>query len=205
MKKYIKPVVRIVDDDDDLREALKFILEAEGWKVEAYASAFDFLRSDASSVPGCLLLDVKMEEMNGLELQQEMKIRGHKLPIVFLSAHGDIDMAVHTLHEGAVDFLQKPIQEERLIRAIARAVRIDTLKRGNDLDPEQLRDKLNLLTQRELEVAQLLGEGLLNREIAERFGNSVRTIETHRLRIFNKLGIKEISELVQFLQLLPML
>lgn len=201
MKTKERVVIRIVDDDNDLLEAIGFLLEAEGWDVKKFHSAKDFLVNEASSIPGCILLDVKMPSMNGLELQEEMKKRKINIPIVFLSAHGDIGMAVHTLQNGAVDFLEKPVKEEQLIKAIARAVRIDSLRRGNIKDPDQVKQRMDLLTERENQITLLLSQGLLNREIAERLSISVRTVETHRLRIFKKLGISEISELVQILEL----
>ena len=106
----IKVLVRIVDDDSDLRAAIRFLLESEGWEVADYYSAADFLLNDDPKIPGCLILDVRMPEMTGVELQSELKQHVREIPIVFLSAHGDIEMAVKTLHEGAVDFLTKPVQ-----------------------------------------------------------------------------------------------
>lgn len=203
MKKERKPLIRIVDDDEDLRNALSFLLRAQGWCVAAYSSAKDFLIQDAPSVPGCLLLDVKMPGMTGLELQREMNERNYHLPIIFLSAHGNIDMAVRSLHAGAADFLEKPVSEEKLLKSIGRAIKIDKLKNGTSLDPSEIKEKLHTLTPREIEIADLIAQGLLNREVAEITGISIRTVETHRARIFHKLGIKEISELIQFSDLLP--
>lgn len=201
MNKKDNVLIRIVDDDYDLLNAISFLLEAEGWKVKKYQGAKEFLLKDSSSTPGCLLLDVKMPEMTGLELQQEMNLRGLKLPIIFLSAHGNIGMAVHTLHEGAVDFLEKPVDEDKLLSAISKAVKLDALKRGTLREPEEIKEKISQLTEREVQITKLLAQGLLNREIAERLGISIRTVETHRLRIFKKIAVNNISELIQLLQL----
>lgn len=198
----IRVVVRVVDDDADLRNALRFLLESEGWEVADYFSAADFLLNDDPNTPGCLILDVRMPEMTGIELQIELKKRCLQLPIIFLSAHGDIEMAVKTLHEGAVDFLTKPIQEEKLIPVIARAVKIDLIKRGLSFDYETILARFNELTEREKQIVELLVKGLLNREIGERLGISTRTVEVHRARAFKKLQIHTIRELIQTLQVL---
>lgn len=203
MKKIVKPLIRIVDDDDDLRNALSFLLKAQGWSVVAYSSAQEFLVQDAPSVPGCLILDIRMPNMTGLELQREMNERNYRLPIIFLSAHGNIGMAVNTLHAGAVDFLEKPISEEKLLKSISRAIKIDGLKKGASLNPTEIKEKLSSLTSREIEIAELIAQGFLNREVAEMKGISVRTVETHRARIFQKLGITNISELIEFADVLP--
>ena len=115
-KKQKKMLIRIVDDDEDLAESLKFLLEPEGWKVVSYLSAEDYLKSDAPSVEGCLLLDIRMPGLSGLELQEKMKERGWEVPIIFLTGHGDVDVAVQAMKFGAYDFLQKPVKAERLIR-----------------------------------------------------------------------------------------
>ena len=133
----IKVLVRIVDDDSDLRAAIRFLLESEGWEVADYYSAADFLLNDDPEIPGCLILDVRMPEMTGIELQGELKQHLRQIPIVFLSAHGDIEMAVKTLHEGAVDFLTKPVQEDKLVPVISRAVKLDLIKRGLSFDHEE--------------------------------------------------------------------
>lgn len=198
----IRVVVRVVDDDADLRNALRFLLESEGWEVADYFSAADFLLNDDPDTPGCLILDVRMPEMTGIELQTELKKRCRQLPIIFLSAHGDIEMAVKTLHEGAVDFLTKPIQEEKLIPVIARAVKIDLIKRGLSFDYETIVARFNQLTEREKKIVELLVKGLLNREIGERLCISTRTVEVHRARAFKKLQIHTIRELIQTLQVL---
>ena len=193
----IKVLVRIVDDDSDLRAAIRFLLESEGWEVADYYSAADFLLNDDPEIPGCLILDVRMPEMNGIELQGELKQHLRQIPIVFLSAHGDIEMAVKTLHEGAVDFLTKPVQEDKLVPVISRAVKLDLIKRGLSFDHEEIKERYKELTERETQIVSLLIKGLLNREIGERLGISTRTVEVHRARAFKKLQVHTISELIQ--------
>ena len=193
----IKVLVRIVDDDSDLRAAIRFLLESEGWEVADYYSAADFLLNDDPEIPGCLILDVRMPEMTGIELQGELKQHLRQIPIVFLSAHGDIEMAVKTLHEGAVDFLTKPVQEDKLVPVISRAVKLDLIKRGLSFDHEEIKERYKELTERETQIVSLLIKGLLNREIGERLGISTRTVEVHRGRAFKKLQVHTISELIQ--------
>ena len=193
----IKVLVRIVDDDSDLRAAIRFLLESEGWEVADYYSAADFLLNDDPEIPGCLILDVRMPEMTGIELQGELKQHLRQIPIVFLSAHGDIEMAVKTLHEGAVDFLTKPVQEDKLVPVISRAVKLDLIKRGLSFDHEEIKERYKELTERETQIVSLLIKGLLNREIGERLGISTRTVEVHRARAFKKLQVHTISELIQ--------
>lgn len=193
----IKVLVRIVDDDSDLRAAIRFLLESEGWEVADYYSAADFLLNDDPEIPGCLILDVRMPEMTGIELQGELKQHLRQIPIVFLSAHGDIEMAVKTLHEGAVDFLTKPVQEDKLVPVISRAVKLDLIKRGLSFDHEEIKERYKELTERETQIVSLLIKGLLNREIGERLGISTRTVKVHRARAFKKLQVHTISELIQ--------
>lgn len=193
----IKVLVRIVDDDSDLRAAIRFLLESEGWEVADYYSAADFLLNDDPEIPGCLILDVRMPEMTGIELQGELKQHLRQIPIVFLSAHGGIEMAVKTLHEGAVDFLTKPVQEDKLVPVISRAVKLDLIKRGLSFDHEEIKERYKELTERETQIVSLLIKGLLNREIGERLGISTRTVEVHRARAFKKLQVHTISELIQ--------
>ena len=194
----IKVLVRIVDDDSDLRAAIRFLLESEGWEVADYYSAADFLLNDDPKIPGCLILDVRMPEMTGVELQSELNQHVREITIVFLSAHGDIEMAVKTLHEGAVDFLTKPVQEDKLVPVISRAVKLDLIKRGLSFDHEKTKERFRELTEREKQIVLLLTKGLLNREVGERLGISTRTVEVHRARAFKKLELHTISELIQF-------
>ena len=195
-----EPLIRIVDDDAAVLEGLAFILEGEGWKVRTYDSAEKFLREDAPSVPGCLILDINMPGMNGLDLQRTMRDRGYGLPIIFLTGHGDIDVAISTIRLGAVEFLQKTCDNDRLISAVRDAVARSRAGFADvDADPYDAIRLVQRLTERELFIAKRISSGLLNRQIAERLGISVRTVEAHRLAVFRKLEIKSVSELTTLL------
>lgn len=194
------PIVRIVDDDCALAEGLAYLLEGEGWQVNVYDSAQRFLSEDLPSVPGCLVLDVRMPGMTGLELQRVMRERHYNLPIIFLTGHGDIEMAVATMKLGAVEFLQKSGNNTQLLNAVARAVS-RSLSGWVDMEADafEANRRWESLTEREQEITHLLAKGLRNREVGERLGVSVRTIEVHRARIFKKLGIKSVAELTTLL------
>lgn len=189
-------LIRIVDDDEDMRESRSFLLESEGWKCSAYSSAREFLIEDAGSVPGCLILDIRMPEMTGLELQQEMNRRKIFLPIVFLTGHGSIDMAVSAMKSGAVEFLQKPVDHARLLGIVRDCVR--RCSNGFavlDFDIIEAKRRWETLTEKEQQVLTLIAAGLLNKEAAERLGNSVRTIENHRAAAMKRLQIKTLAQL----------
>lgn len=183
-------LVRIVDDDDSLRDALRFVLETEGWRVSDYRSAGDFLRGDAPSEPGCVVMDVRMPGLTGIEAQALMNERGLTLPIIFLTGHGDVDMAVMALHEGAADFIQKPVDNERLLAAIASSAFESLSGSGAVVDGGTAKARCAELTNRERDIAGLVAEGLTNRLIAERLSIAVRTVEVHRACALRKLGVK---------------
>lgn len=184
-------LIRVVDDDAHMRGSLEFMLTAEGFAVKTYPSAQAFLTDDAPSRPGCLILDVKMDGMTGLELQEEMI----RLPVVFLSAHGDIDMAVDTMQRGAVAFVQKTADPSRLMEAVYKAV---AQTQANKPDPGEAVAHWNTLTPKEKDVAKLLAKGLLNREVGIRLGGiSVKTVQVHRSEINRKLGVKGVVELTE--------
>lgn len=196
------PLIRIVDDDEAVLEGLAFILEGEGWTVKTYANAKAFLTDDSPSVPGCLILDINMPEMTGLQLQRVMRERGYGLPIIFLTGHGDIDVAISTIKLGAVEFLQKTADNDRIIVAVREAVARSRAGFADvDADPFDALERIRRLTDRERVIAGHISAGLLNREIGERLGISVRTVETHRLKIFRKLEVKTVSELTTLLYL----
>ncbi|MBS5812063.1 MAG: response regulator transcription factor [Sutterella sp.] len=194
-----KCLIRTVDDDPAMREALEFMLTAEGWRVKTYENGRAFLTDDAPSTPGCAILDVRMPGMSGLELQQEMNVRGYALPIIFLTGNGDIDMAVSAMRDGAVDFVQKPVRQERLLKAIARAVTRSVSETGAVETEGAIRAKVQELTDREREIAELIGKKLTNRQISERTGITVRTVEVHRAAIIRKLGVRNPDEIERYL------
>lgn len=203
-------LIRIVDDDADLRKGLTFMLECAGWKSAAYPSARDFLTQDSPSIPGCLILDVQMAVprfrqlqiqfglildvqmagMTGIELQHEMNRRGNTLPIIFLTGHGDIDMAVTAMIDGAANFIQKPPESGKLLAAIETCVSQSLKNAEGTSSPAVLRQRLSLLTRRELEIAELVAAGLTSRQIAERLGISERTVEVHRSSLHQKLRMQ---------------
>lgn len=194
-----KLLIRVVDDDANLRQSLKFLLEAEGWEVETYESAEAFITGDSPSVPGCIILDVRMERMSGLELQKLLNERGNLLPIVFLTGHGDMEMAVNGMKNGAIDFVAKPIDPEKFIAAITRTIEKQHLRNLGIASEGELRARYALLTAREKEICRFLARGLLNRETAARLSISERTVEGHRASAFKKLQIKTVSELALIL------
>ena len=183
------PVVRIVDDDDGDREALAFMLESSGWKVQAYSSARDFLVNDAPSQPGCVVLDVRMPGMTGLELQEEMNRRGFRLPIIFLTAHGDVAMAVGAMQKGAVNFLLKPIDPAAFARAVSQAVQLQGRIQNDALAPGECIARFESLSERQQEIVSMIADGFLNREVAVKLGISERTVEGHRYNAFKLLGV----------------
>ena len=186
------PLIRIVDDDEELRNSQKMLLASLGWSVKTYESALAFLSDDELTRPGCLILDVRMPGMTGLELQQELMRRE-----IFLSAHGDIAMATHTMRHGAVDFLEKPVQPQKLLQRVTTAVARTIQKTAREEELTDLRERLGKLTGREREVAKLLSEGMRNKEIARSLGIEETTVKMHRANLQAKLGVKSTAELTR--------
>lgn len=199
MTRTEEPLIRIVDDDPVLSEALSFMLSCEGWRVKCYACAEDFIADDMPSVPGALILDLSMPGMNGMELYETLRERHYEVPVIFLTAHGDIETAVTALRGGAYHFLQKSADHQALLSAVTEAVEKDRRARGGIPEAEKVREKLAALTEREREVVNLLAEGLLNKQIAQRLDLSVRTVEVHRASAYRRLGIKSVAELASLL------
>ena len=194
-RKTEKPLVRIVDDDPDQLASLEIMLSAEGWDVACYERASDFFAEDTPSRPGCLILDVRMPEISGLEMQEELNRREYPLPILFLTGHGDVDMAVHTLKKGAKDFLLKPVDAPRLLTSVATIVQEDCDQRAMPLDSAAWKRKFPELTEREQEIVRYVASGLLNRQIAERLGSSARTVHAHRPSAYRKLNVHNVADL----------
>ena len=193
------PIIRIVDDDPNIHDALAYVLENEGFIVRHYESAESFLINDRPEDPGCAILDVRMGEMSGIVLHDRMKKLGSKLPCIFLSAHGDVDMAVDAIEAGAVTFLSKPVRTEKLLAAIERAL---TIAQSLTCEPEQTLDgtpsREAALTDEAARQA-----ALTNRQIAERLEIAVRTVEFHRAGSMRKLGCHSAAELKAKLSLVP--
>ena len=192
-------LIRVVDDDKDFLEGLCFLLDAKNWNVAAYRSAKDFLTADAPSVPGCLILDIRMPDMSGIELQEEMKRRGIDLPIIILTGHADIESAVKTLKMGAVDFLQKPVAPEVLFESIDEAVKLSMVHRLGGLDHRALLEVLSGFSSREKQVTALLVQGLINSSIAERLNLTLKTVQNYRNNIYRKLRVHNTEGLLNVL------
>lgn len=196
MTKQPNDVVRIVDDDPAIRDAFCFLLQGEGWKTQAYADADEFLENDDMTKPGCIVLDVRMpDSMSGLELQEILTLRLIEIPIIFVSAHGDIEMAVRTIHNGAVDFLPKPVAEEKLLCAIERAVDISHRKQQERLCMRARHEDWKTLTPREKQVAALLAQGMPNKTVADTLNMTTRTAQVHRASIYLKLNVHSAAEI----------
>lgn len=195
-----QPTVFLVDDDDAVRDSLALLFETAGLAAEAYPSAETFLDAYRPERPGCLVLDVSMPGMSGTDLQTELNRRDVRLPIIFLTAHGDIPMTVRTIKAGAVDFLTKPVQAKPLLERVQAAIAQDLQQRERlKLEPGA-GASLATLTPRELEVAKLLVEGCTNKEIARRLGISHRTVENHRARVMEKTHSTHLIQLARLVE-----
>lgn len=191
------PTVFVVDDDAAVRDSLSLLLKTDGLAVEAYDSAESFLAALLPNRSGCLVLDMRMSGMSGLDLQEELARRGMHLPIVFLTAHGDIPMTVRAMKAGAADFLTKPVDGATLLERIKAALARSRAGREEEATRRQARDKLSELTEREQEILALAVSGFSNKEIARRLGISYRTVEVHRSHIFFKTAAANLLELAQ--------
>ncbi len=189
------PTVFIVDDDALVRDALTLLLEASGYRVEACASAEAFLEAYRPERPGCLVLDVNMPGMSGPELQAELVHSRIRLPVIFLTGHGDVPLAVRAIKNGAMDFLMKPIDGGQLLDRVQAGFREDARRRAAESSLAARREALGRLTQREQEVLARIVAGDSNKEIARRLGISHRTVEVHRARIMEKLGARTVLDL----------
>ncbi len=188
-------VVHLVDDDDSLRSALQRLLTAAGHRVKAYASAGEFLLEPPADGPGCLLLDLRMPGPSGLELQDALERHGIRLPVIFLTGHGDLSTGVRAMKAGAVDFLTKPVQREPLLAAIERALEADAAGRATRSASANLQTRFAQLTARERDVFDLVVAGKLNKQIAEALGIAERTVKAQRAQVMAKLGAANAAEL----------
>ena len=190
-------VVFVVDDDEGMRQSLKNLIGSVGLRVEAFASAQEFLRSKVIDVPGCLVLDVRLPGLSGLDLQKRIADAGIAIPIIFITGHGDIPMTVRAMKTGAVEFLTKPFRDQDLLDAIQQALERDRIAREQRAEIEELRGRLDSLTPREREVMGLVVAGLLNKQIAGELGTSETTIKIHRHQVMEKMGAGSLAELVR--------
>ena len=190
------PIIYLVDDDEAVRDALGMLLKSIGLEHETFASALDFLQSYDARRHSCLVADIRMPGMSGLELQQRLNERRSEIPIIFITGHGDVPMAVTALKSGAVDFLQKPFRDQDLIDRIHKALDRDGERRKGRAEQDEIRARLTLLTPRETEVMQRVVRGQANKVIAMDLGVSQRTVELHRARVMKKLKLRSVAELV---------
>jgi two-component system response regulator FixJ len=187
----------VVDDDAAVRQGLRFMLRAAGYSVEAFPSARSFLEDYDPRRGGCLLLDVQMPQMSGFELQQQLNIRGWRIPVIFITGHGTVPQAIAAVKAGAFDFIEKPLREETLLESIERALHWNDKAYEERLERASLQVRAALLTPREREVFELVVAGEPNKVIARHLGISYRTVELHRAHIVEKLQARSLSDLIR--------
>ena len=190
-------IVFVVDDDSSIREAIKSLISLVGLRVETFDTAQEFLQSKRPDVPGCVVLDVELPGLSGLDLQRELAAHGVKLPIIFITGHGDIPTSVRAMKAGALEFLTKPFHDQDLLDAIRQALERDRAARRHSKEIAELRERFDALTSREREVMSLVVAGLLNKQIAAELGISEVTVKIHRGRVMNKMGVQSLAELVR--------
>jgi len=189
--------VYVVDDDEAMRDSLKWLIESHGLKVETYASGEAFLQAFSSSLSGCLVLDVRMPDMSGLDLYERLQARASTLPVVFITGHGDVPMAVSALKKGAADFIEKPFNDRDMLALIESCMKQDRAAAAKRAENASVTQRMDSLTQREREVLSLIVAGKLNKQIADMLAISIKTVEVHRSRVMEKMGASSVAELVQ--------
>jgi FixJ family two-component response regulator len=197
MNKIATDMVFVIDDDESIREALKSLIRSVGLSVETFASAHEFLQSSRPDVPSCLILDVRMPGLSGLDLQRDLAEANIHSPIIFITGHGDIPMSVRAMKAGAVEFLTKPFRDQDLLDAIQQALERDRRARSQQADTAELRNRYNSLTPRETEVFALVVKGLLNKQIALQLGTSEITVKLHRRQVMEKMHADSLADLVR--------
>lgn len=192
-----EPTVFIVDDDAAIRRAMKALLDSVNVPSEIFASANEFLDKVVDRRPGCLVLDIRMPGLGGLELQQELNRRGNRIPIIFITGHGDVPMAVEAMQNGAFDFIQKPFRDQDLLDRVSDALKTDRQRRDEEQHQNDIAGRIETLTNREREVLDLVVTGKPNKVIAYELGVSQRTVEIHRSRVMEKMQARSLADLVR--------
>jgi len=190
-------VVFIVDDDPLIRDALEQLVRSVGITVVVFPSAQAFLDAELPDRPGCLVLDIRMPELSGLDLQDELNRKGITIPIIFMTGHGTVPMSVRAMKSGALDFIEKPFEDQELLDAINRAIKQSRMVKKKEAERDVIEQHLNLLTSREHEILTLVIAGMLNKQIAYDLGMSENTVKTHRARIMRKMSVNSLAELVR--------
>lgn len=189
--------VFVIDDDQAMRNSLKWLIESVGMKVETYGSADEFIRNYYPGRAGCLLLDVRMPGMSGLELQEHFVDHQISIPIIIITGHGDVPMAVRAMKSGAIDFIEKPFNDELLLESIRNALDLDVERRMQQSERAEIATRLAQLTPREHEVMEMVTNGKANKEIASALGVSAKTVEAHRARVMEKMEAESLADLVK--------
>lgn len=197
-----EPIVFVVDDDASVREALRSLFRSVGLRVEVFGSASEFLQSTIPDAAGCLILDIRLPRLSGLEFQADLVKAGILVPIIFMTGHGDIPMSVKAMKAGAVDFLTKPFRDQDMLDAVAMAIERDRKRRVDAKALSDLQGLFAILTPREREVLALVAAGLMNKQIAAEIGIAEITVKIHRAHVMKKMGAKSLADLVRMAEML---